>query len=224
MDRVVALCISDQVHQLQETMASYTSGSSSTCKIDAHVIDLTDWNATSKLVDSIEHSIHMAVNNAGCVKLSPVGQVSEEDFDLHLNLNVKAVANVTQCVARNMKRHGIAGSIVNISSQASHTALEGHFAYCASKAAVDGLTRVAALELASAGIRVNSIQPTVTMTPLAREAWKDAAKAERLLSRIPLGRFLEPSEVANVVTWLLSREASMINGTSIPVDGGFSIA
>lgn len=211
---MVALCLSEKVHQL--------AGQIDKSEIHSHVIDLTDWKATRDLVDSIGHPIDMAVNNAGCVKLSPVGQVTEEDWDLQFDVNVKAVANVIQCVARNMKKHGLAGSIVNISSQASHTALEGHFAYCASKAAVDGLTRVAALELAP--IRVNSIQPTVTLTPLAREAWKDENKAQRLLSRIPLGRFLEPSEVADVVTWLLSDQASMITGASIPVDGGFKIA
>ena len=219
MDKVIALCISKEVHQLHESIES------SSTQVVPHLIDITDWDATRKLLNSIEEPVHFLVNNAGCVKLSPLGQVTQEEWDLHFNLNVKAVANVTQCVAQNMIRHRICdGSIVNISSQASHTALAGHFAYCASKAAVDGLTRVAALELGKKGIRVNSIQPTVTMTLLGKEAWKDEEKSRTLLDRIPLGRFLEPSEVANVVTWLLSPEASMINGTSIPVDGGFSIA
>lgn len=216
---MIALCISKEVFQLHTSIEE-----SSSTQLVPHLIDIAEWDKTRKLLNSIEEPVHFVVNNAGCVKLSPIGQVTEEEWDMHFNLNVKAVANVTQCLAQNMIRHNIQGSIVNISSQASTTGLDGHLAYCSSKAAVDGLTRVAALELGRKGIRVNSIQPTITMTVLGKEAWKDEDKSRRILDRIPLGRFLEPSEVANVVTWLLSQEASMINGTSIPLDGGFSIA
>lgn len=104
-------------------------------------------------------------------------------------MNVKAVFNVSQVVAKDMVDKGIKGSIVNLSSQASQAALLDHAAYCASKGAVDMLTKVMAMELGPHGIRVNSVNPTVTMTDMGRLGWADPAKAGPMLAKIPLGRF-----------------------------------
>ena len=96
-------------------------------------------------------------------------------------------------------------------------------AYCSSKGALNQLTRVMALELgASLGVRVNAVSPTVTMTPMGREAWADPAKSGPMLAHIPLGRFPEPSDVADAVLWLLSDACKMVHGANLPVDGGFS--
>jgi NAD(P)-dependent dehydrogenase (short-subunit alcohol dehydrogenase family) len=98
-----------------------------------------------------------------------------------------------------------------------------HAAYCASKGALDAMSRVMANELGRQGIRVNCVNPTVTLTPMAVKAWSDPAKADPMLSRIPLGRFLEPEDVAEVILFLLSDAASSLNGLTMPVDGGFAI-
>lgn len=116
---------------------------------------------------------------------------------------------------------GKGGSIVNISSQASMSALKDHLAYGLSKAALDQVTRIYALELGPHNIRVNSVNPTVTMTDMAKVGWSDPVKAANMLSKIPLGRFAEPQEVVDTVLFLLSDKANMINGVILPIDGGY---
>lgn len=117
---------------------------------------------------------------------------------------------------------GVRGSIVNLSSQASLVALDDHLAYCASKAALDAMTRVQCAEWGRHGIRVNSVNPTVTLTPMAEAAWALPAKRDPVLAAIPLGRFAESTEVALPVLFLLSVGASMISGVSLAVDGGYT--
>ena len=107
---------------------------------------------------------------------------------------------------------------------AAFVGIPDHAAYCASKAGLDGLTRVMAKELGPKGIRVNGLHPTVTLTPMAIKAWSDPAKAAGMMNRIPLGRFAESADIAEVILFLLSDEAAMINGVSLPVDGGYMIA
>src|SRR5712671_4321556 len=102
-----------------------------------------------------------------------------------------------------MIRRGHKGAIVNVSSLASNHGLPDHTAYTASKGALDAITRVWAVELGKHGIRVNAINPTVTLTPMAVKAWSDPAKAASMLNRIPMGRFVEPVEVAEAIAYLL---------------------
>jgi len=128
---------------------------------------------------------------------------------------------ISQVVARGMIERKEGGAIVNISSVASVIGLTDHTTYCISKAGVDELTRVMALELGSQKIRVNAVQPVTTMTPMAKKAWSDPKKRAGMLAKIPLGRFNELIDVANVVVYLLSDQATMIHGVLSPVDGGF---
>ncbi|XP_017299381.1 L-xylulose reductase-like [Diaphorina citri] len=107
--------------------------------------------------------------------------------------------NISQVVSKTMIDHKIQGSIVNVSSIAGKTALEGHTIYSASKAALDSITRTMALELGPYNIRVNSVQPTVVMTQMGRTGWSDPAKAEPMLAKTPLGRFAEPPEYQRVL-------------------------
>jgi NAD(P)-dependent dehydrogenase (short-subunit alcohol dehydrogenase family) len=100
-------------------------------------------------------------------------------------------------------------------------ALNDHTAYCASKGALDQLTRVMALELGKYRIRVNSVNPTIVMTPMGKQAWADPAKGGPMKARIPLGCFADPHHVSQTVAYLLSEHAGMINGVLLPVDGGF---
>ena len=99
--------------------------------------------------------------------------------------------------------------------------LPDHAAYCASKGALDQLTRVMAIELRPQGIRTNSVNPTVVLMPMGQRAWSDPAKSEPMLARTPLGCFAQPQDLAQAVAYLLSDGAGMINGTTLFVDGGF---
>lgn len=111
---------------------------------------------------------------------------------------------------------------MNVSSQAALVGLDDHLSYCASKAAMDAITRVLCVELGVYGIRVNSVNPTVTLTPMAVKAWSEPSKRDPALRGIPLGRFAEPREVAEPVLFLLSDSASMISGVALGIDGGYT--
>ncbi|WP_293909049.1 SDR family oxidoreductase, partial [Deinococcus sp.] len=132
-----------------------------------------------------------------------------------------AVMTISQIVARGLIERGVPGAIVNVSSQSSSVGLPDHATYCASKGALDQLTRVMAIELGPRGIRVNAVNPTVTLTPMGVMAWSDPAKSGPMLERNPLGRFAQPLDVAQAVAYLLSDAAGMVNGVTLPVDGGF---
>lgn len=165
--------------------------------------------------------IDFLINCAGVVILEPFLDTTIENFNETVNVNVRAMMIVSQIVARNMIERKSGGAIVNISSVANMVAFQDHTTYCISKAGVDQLTRCMALELGPHKIRTNAIAPVVTMTPLGRKAWSDPEKQAAMLSKIPLGRFNEPIDVANAVILLLSDQAEMLNGIIVPVDGGF---
>ncbi|XP_029954600.1 L-xylulose reductase-like [Salarias fasciatus] len=183
-------------------------------------VDLADWAATEAALRDVGPA-HLLVNNAACASLQPFLEVTEEQFDRAFSVNVKAVLHVSQIVARGMKERKHGGSIVNVSSQASQCALRDHAVYCATKGAVDMLTKVMALELGPHQIRVNAVNPTVVLTDMGRVGWSDPEKARTMTSRIPLGRFAEVEEVVNSILFLLSDKSSMISGVTLPVDGGF---
>lgn len=165
--------------------------------------------------------IDLLVNNAGISVPQPFLETTAKAFDRTMAINVRAALLIAQHVARGWRDRQHAGAIVNLSSQASLAALTDHAAYCASKGALDALTRVMALELGPMGIRVNALNPTVTLTPMGEMAWGDPAKSGPMLAKIPLGRFAQPRDVAEAVAWLLSPSAAMINGVCLPLDGGF---
>jgi L-xylulose reductase len=168
--------------------------------------------------------VDFLVNNAGVAVLAPFLTMSLADFDRVIDVNLRAVFQVSQLVARKMVARGKGGAIVNISSAASRAALRDHAAYCASKAGLDHLTRVMALELGPHKIRANTVNPTVVMTDMGRRVWSDEAKSGPVLNRIPLGSFPEPHDVSNVVVFLLSEQAFMVNGSSVAVEGGMLVS
>jgi L-xylulose reductase len=165
--------------------------------------------------------VDLLVNNAGVALLEPFLATTPEAFDRTMAVNVRAALVLGQEVARGLIGRGAPGAVVNVSSQSSTVGLPNHAAYCASKGALDQLTRVMAIELGPHGIRVNAVNPTVTLTPMGQMAWGDPARGAPMLARIPLGRFADPSDVAHAVMYLLSGAAAMVNGVTLPVDGGF---
>lgn len=165
--------------------------------------------------------IDILVNSAGVALLEPAGEISEAAWERTLAVNLTAPLLLAQAVAPAMRRQRH-GRIINLASQASVVALRRHAAYCASKAALVGLTRVLALEWATDGITVNAISPTVVDTPLGRKAWAgQVGQAMRAL--IPTGRFAQPEEVARLAVFLAGTHAGMLTGENIVIDGGYSI-
>lgn len=142
-------------------------------------------------------------------------------FDKVISINARGSLLVIKYAAPAMIAAG-AGSIVNVSSQASLTALSGHVSYGSSKAALDNITRVSALELGRNGIRVNSVNPTVVMTEMSAFYWGRPEIEEPFLAQMPLGRWATEAEIAAPIAFLLSDDASMITGVSLPVDGGYT--
>lgn len=143
-------------------------------------------------------------------------------FDKVISVNTRGALLVTKYASRTMIRLGRGGAIVNVSSQASLVALKGHISYGASKAALDNITRVSALELGPHGIRVNGVHPTVVMTEMSAFYWGRPEIGEPFLDQMPLGRWATEEEIAAPIAFLLSDGASMISGVSLPIDGGFT--
>ena len=164
--------------------------------------------------------IDVLVNNAGIFKAADFLEVSEADFDAVLRVNLKGSFLVGQAVARAMARVG-RGSIVNMSSVNGVLAIPTIASYNVSKGGINQLTRVMALALADKGIRVNAVAPGTIATELAAKAVLTSDEArQKIMSRTPMGRLGEPSEIADVVAWLASDAASYITGEIVTVDGG----
>lgn len=190
---------------------------------ETHAVDLADATATAAAVRTVL-PVDCLVNNAGIARLAPFLETSLAILDEVMAVNLRAPFLVAQIVARDWAARGVSGAIVNVSSIASLWGTPAHAAYGASKAALDSLTMTMANELGPLGIRTNSVNPVVTLTPMAERAWSDPEKAAGMLARIPLRRFARPDEVADAILFLLSDAASMINGVIMPVDGGFRAA
>ncbi|MEO0835889.1 MAG: SDR family oxidoreductase [Cyanobacteria bacterium J06642_3] len=167
--------------------------------------------------------LHAAFNNAGVEDPQAMTQdQTDEAFDLVMNVNVKGVWYSMKCEIEHMVANG-GGTIVNTSSIAGLIGYPGHAPYTASKHAVIGLTKTAALEYAQQGIRVNAVCPGATETSLLEGlAAGDSDTIEYMKSLHPIGRLAKPEEIANTVVWLCSDEASFILGQEIVIDGGFT--
>lgn len=185
-------------------------------------VDLADAQATRAAARNAVPA-DLLVNCAGLTELDSFLDLTAETFDAIMAVNCRAPMIVAQEYARSAIARGARGAIVNVSSISSFIGFADHAAYCASKGALDGLTRVMANELGRRGIRVNGVHPGVTLTPMAEKAWSDPEKSAPMLARTPMGRFVQPEEVASAIAYLLSNDAAMVNGIDLPVDGGFLI-
>ena len=170
-----------------------------------------------------EHApFDILVNNTGINRPAPFTDVTVEDFDAIIGLNLRAAFFVAQTVARGMVENKRGGSIIHVSSQMGHVGGARRTVYCASKHAIEGLTKAMAIDLASAGIRVNSIAPTYIETPLTRPYFQDAAFRHEVLQRIKLGRIGQVEELMGAIVFLASDASSLMTGSSMAIDGGWT--
>lgn len=191
------------------------------------VADVSDLNAIDKLVEQVKSShgkIDILFVNAGIFAPAPVGQITEEMFDHQMGINFKGAVFTIEKFLPVLKD---GASIINLSSINAYTGMPNTAVYAASKAAMNSYTRTAATELASRNIRVNAINPGPVTTPifaktgLPEEALNDFAT--QMQNRVPLKRFGKPEEVAKLVSFLASDEASFITGGEYNIDGGVAI-
>jgi NAD(P)-dependent dehydrogenase (short-subunit alcohol dehydrogenase family) len=183
--------------------------------------DVTD---TGQLVTVLEDAgeIDVLVNSAGTNRPEPFAAVTPETFDELFALNVRAAFFASQAVVRRLRGAGRTGVIVNISSQMGHVGAAERSVYCATKHAIEGLTKSVALETAADGIRIVSIAPTFVRTELTASQLDDPEVGQRILAQIPLGRPGTADEIAAAVVFAASPEAGLLTGSSVLLDGGWT--
>jgi len=193
--------------------------------IRIHLGDITETSQVDRLVsETIDHfgQIDVLVNAAGIIKSGSIETTTLDDWDRMLNINLRSVFYIMQKCVPHLER--TKGNIVNVSSVTGTRAFPNVLAYCVSKAGTDQLTRCAALELASKGIRVNAVNPGVVITNLHRRGGMAEADYEKFLENAknthPLGRPGEPEEVAELIGFLASDRAAWITGATYEIDGG----
>ncbi|HZV88900.1 MAG TPA: glucose 1-dehydrogenase [Candidatus Binatus sp.] len=164
--------------------------------------------------------VDILINNAGLEKRADFWDVTEEDFDAVLNVNLKGMFFVTQAVVRHLRQTGRPGKIINISSVHEELPFPHFASYCASKGGIKMLTRNLAIELAPNKITINSIAPGAIETPINTKLLNDPAKLKELLENIPLGRLGKPEDVAGIASFLASGDSDYVTGTTFFVDGG----
>jgi NAD(P)-dependent dehydrogenase (short-subunit alcohol dehydrogenase family) len=167
-------------------------------------------------------AFHILVNNAGTNRPKPMQAVTEADYDAVLDLNVKSAFFVAQGCVRRMLADGERGSLIHIGSQMGHVGGPNRSLYCASKWALEGMSKAFSLDLAGAGIRSNTIAPTFIETPMTKPFFEDKSFLDNVLGKIKLGRLGTVEDLMGVVVFLASDASALMTGTSMVVDGGWT--
>jgi NAD(P)-dependent dehydrogenase (short-subunit alcohol dehydrogenase family) len=188
---------------------------------DVLVLDVTDLARVSEAI-ATGKPFEILVNNAGSNRPNHVTAVSVEDFDFVMNLNVRSAYFMAQAVARRLIDIGSGGSIINISSQMGHVGGENRSLYCASKWAMEGFSKAMAIDLARFGIRVNTVAPTFVETPMTKPYFQNEAFKSQVLSKIKLGRLGRVEELMGAIVYLASDASSLMTGSSMVLDGGWT--
>ncbi|MFK7902384.1 MAG: SDR family NAD(P)-dependent oxidoreductase [Nitratireductor sp.] len=188
---------------------------------EALQMDVSDIKAMSKTTDELD-VIDVLVNSAGGTRHSSAFETKEDDFDFVSDLNVKSAYFLTQAIAKKLKAVNQKGSLINISSQMAHVGGIDRSLYCATKHAVEGFTKAMAMEFGPLGIRINTICPTFIRTPLTQATFEDANKVAWIEEKIKLGRVGEIEDIMGAVVFLASDASSLVTGSSLLVDGGWT--
>lgn len=183
----------------------------------ALALDVNDQAAIERHL--VDQAFDILVNNAGTNRPKPLGDVTADDYAAVMDLNVRASYFLTQTVVANMPA---GASVINISSQMGHVGAVNRSLYCASKSAVEGMTRALAVELGPRGIRVNSVCPTFIETPMTRPYFAEPGFRESVIAKIPLGRLGQIEDIMGPVVFLASPAAGLVTGSALMVDGGWT--
>ncbi|MBA2960954.1 MULTISPECIES: SDR family NAD(P)-dependent oxidoreductase [Ramlibacter] len=192
-------------------------------RADVLVLDVTDSHAVTAAVEA-RPPFNILVNNAGMNRPKPLAETPDEDIDAVLDLNVKAAFYVTRAVTQRMLQAGERGSVINVSSQMGHVGSARRTLYCASKHALEGMTRALAWELGPAGIRVNTVCPTFIETAFTAPMFTDPQFREFVIGKIALGRIGRVDEVMGPIVFLASEASSLMTGSALMLDGGWTAA
>jgi len=178
---------------------------------------------SDEFVDAVASlpALDILVNNAGSNRPEPFSEVSRENLDFILSLNVRSMFLTAQAAVRVMKRSG-SGAIVHMSSQMGHVGSPNRSVDCMTKHAIEGLTKAMAVELAPDKIRVNSVAPTFIETPMTKPMLQNPEFKEFVYRMIPMQKMGKPEDVANAVLYLASPMSAMVTGHSLLVDGGWT--
>jgi len=194
-------------------------------KCKTYVCDITNYNDLKNIINK-QSRIDILINNAGTNIPEHFTKVKTKNMERLVKLNTIAAFNLAQLTSIKMiktkNRKKIGGAIVNMSSQMGHVGGRIRSVYNMNKFGIEGLTKGMAIDLAKYNIRVNSVAPTFVVTPMTKNFLRNKKFKRDTLNSIPLGRFAEMSEVASAVVFLASDAASMITGTSLLVDGGWT--
>jgi len=195
----------------------------SKCKY--YLCDITDYDKIKKIINK-QSKIDILVNNAGNNIPEHFTKVKTKNMEYLVKINTMATFNIAQLCALKMiqskNRKKIGGAIINMSSQMGHVGGPIRSVYNMTKWGLEGLTKGMSLDLAKYNIRVNTVCPTFVVTPMTKKFFKNKKFKRETLNNIPLGRFAELSEISSAVVFLASDAASMITGTSLLVDGGWT--
>ena len=194
-------------------------------KCDSFVCDITNYNQIKKIINKIPR-IDILINNAGTNIPEHFTKVKRENMEYLVKINTIAAFNLAQLCSLKMiklkNRKKVGGSIINMSSQMGHVGGPIRSVYNMTKFGLEGLTKGMAIDLAKNNIRVNTICPTFVKTPMTKRFFKSKKFKKEVVNNIPLGRIAEVSDVATAVAFLASDASSMITGTSILIDGGWT--
>jgi NAD(P)-dependent dehydrogenase (short-subunit alcohol dehydrogenase family) len=202
-----------------EAAASAIRGSGG--EAEARVLDVTKLADVEAFITGSE-PFDILVNNAGTNRPAPFVEVKSEDFDLIFDINVRAAFFMSQAVARRLISAGRPGAIIQISSQMGHVGSPRRSVYCASKHALEGMTKAMALELAPHNIRVNSLAPTFVETAMTKPYFENPEFRKFVLDKIKLGRVAQLEDLMGAIVFLASDAASMMTGSSLVIDGGWT--
>lgn len=185
------------------------------------VLDIADTAPTAQAV-SASGPFDVLVNAAGVARHAPAFDTTEADFDAVMAVNLRGAYFVAQAVAKGLRDAGRGGSIIQISSQMGHVGGPDRAVYCASKHALEGMTKAMAIEWGPLGIRVNSICPTFVLTPLTQATLDDPARRAWVENRIKLGRAGRIEDIMGAALYLASDASSLVTGSALMVDGGWT--
>lgn len=188
---------------------------------EAATLDVTDLASIAGFFAE-RPAFQVLVNNAGTNRPKPMTDVTEADYDAVLDLNLKSAFFVAQACVRRMLAEQVQGSLIHIGSQMGHVGGPNRSLYCASKWALEGMSKAFALDLAAYGIRSNTIAPTFIMTPMTAPFFEDEAFKQSVLAKIKLGRIGTVEDLMGAALLLAGDAAAMVTGTSLVVDGGWT--